>query len=319
MLRCLLFYVKQFSPSLLCHHTCMTLVSLLFSVYIPATKCYEGKLGDCKAFLFQCSLVFELQPLTYINDWAKIAHVLGSSTGRTRSWGSAFWHSSQNANPTFAEFSVEMSSIFDHPVASSDASNCLLSLRQGSLSAANYSVEFRTLATELGWGEKALQSIFLKGLNEAVKDSLVGRAETADLQGLIALAIKVDNRLRERRRERLSGPRAGFGEAITSRLSSRPPEEISNDTKNAFSSSRPEEPMQLGQIRLTPTERDQRIRGGLCLYCEESGHQLATCPQRLNLRAHQSQTGFWWVAHFPLLTPKTPQHWGQYFLQWRDS
>ena len=47
-----------------------------------------------------------------------------------------------------------------------------------------------------------LQSIFLKGLNEAVKDCLVGRAGTKSLQKLIALAIKVDNGLRERRRER---------------------------------------------------------------------------------------------------------------------
>lgn len=250
--------------------------------YVTAPERYEGKLGDCKSFLFQCSLVFELQRLTYVNDRATIADVLGLLTGRARSWGTAFWHSSQNANATFAEFSAEMSSIFDHPVASSDASNHLLSLRQGPLSAANYSVEFRTLATELGWDDKALQSISLKGLNEEVKDSLVGRAETADLQGLIALAIKVDNRLRERRIERLSGPQAGFGEATTSRLSSRPPEGMSTDTNTAFSSSRSKEPMQLGWNRLTPTERDRRFRGGLCLYCGESGHRLATCPQRLN-------------------------------------
>lgn len=83
--------------------------------YVPAPERYEGKLGDCKSFLFQCSLVFELQPLTYINDCAKIAYVLGLLTGRARSWGTAFWHSSQNANATFAEFSAEMSSIFDHP------------------------------------------------------------------------------------------------------------------------------------------------------------------------------------------------------------
>ncbi|XP_030281596.1 uncharacterized protein LOC115586588 [Sparus aurata] len=43
-----------------------------------------------------------------------------------------------------------MMSVFDHPISSHDASNQLFSLRQGSLSAANYSVEFRTLAAELG-------------------------------------------------------------------------------------------------------------------------------------------------------------------------
>ena len=45
------------------------------------------------------------------------------------------------------------------------------------------------------------RAFFLKGLNDTVKDYLVGRAETESLQELIALAIKIDNRLRERRRE----------------------------------------------------------------------------------------------------------------------
>lgn len=103
-----------------------------------------------------------------------MAYVLGLLTGRASSWGTAFWHSPHTANATFENFSAEMSSIFDHPVASSDTSNRLLSLRQGHLSAANYSVEFRTLAAELGWDDKALQSIFMRGLNEAVKDSIVG-------------------------------------------------------------------------------------------------------------------------------------------------
>lgn len=98
-----------------------------------------------------------------------------------------------------------MSSAFVHPVASSDASNHLLSLRQGSLSTANYSVEFCTLATELGW-DKALQSIFMRGLNEAIKDSIVGRAKTSDLQALIALDIKVDNRLRKTQGEIAGSP-----------------------------------------------------------------------------------------------------------------
>lgn len=244
--------------------------------FVPAPERYEGRLGECRSFLFQCSLVFELQPLTYISDRAKIAYVLGLLTGRARSWGTAFWHSSANTNATFHEFSAEMSSVFDHPIASSDASNRLLSLRQGPLSAANYSVEFRTLATELGWDDGALQSIFLRGLNEAVKDSIVGRAETKDLQELITLAIKVDNRLRERRREKGQGSQVGLGEATTSRPSFRPSERGFTDTSSAtVSPLRAEEPMQLGRNQLTPSERDRRFRGGLCLYCGEPGHQLA--------------------------------------------
>ena len=33
--------------------------------FIPAPERYEGDLGSCRAFLLQCSLVFEMQPQTY--------------------------------------------------------------------------------------------------------------------------------------------------------------------------------------------------------------------------------------------------------------
>ena len=32
---------------------------------IPAPQRYGGDLGSCRSFLIQCSLVFEMQPLTY--------------------------------------------------------------------------------------------------------------------------------------------------------------------------------------------------------------------------------------------------------------
>ena len=161
-------------------------------------------------------------------------------------------------------------------------------------------MEFRTLAAELGWDDVPFQSIFLKGLNEAIKDCLVGTAEIEDLQELIPLAIKVDNRLRERRREKgqaafSPGTVASFRTA-TSPAPFGPPEYHSANDNLAAATARQEEPMQLGRHQLTPAERSRRFKEGLCIYFGQSGHQLATCPQRLNANPHQSQSGFWWVA-----------------------
>ena len=128
--------------------------------FVPAPERYDGCLGECKTFLFQCSLVFGQQPLTYANDTTKIAYVLGLLTGRARSWGAAFWNSPLTVNATYQQFTTEITSVFDHPITSSDTSNRLLSLRQGSTSIADYSVEFCTLAAEVGWGDQALQRIF---------------------------------------------------------------------------------------------------------------------------------------------------------------
>lgn len=81
-------------------------------------------------------------------------------------------------------------------------SSRLCSLKQGTLSVAEYSVEFRTVAAETGWNNVALQGQFLQGLDDSIRDELAARDEPEILDDLISLAIRIDNRLWERRRER---------------------------------------------------------------------------------------------------------------------
>lgn len=134
----------------------------------------------------------------------------------------------------------------------------------------------------------------MRGLNEAIKDSIVGSVETSDLQELITLAIKVDNRLRERRRERFQVSETGATVFSASDYPCRVPESKATNTSTPSSPSVcTEKPMQLGWNRLTPAEWNRRFKDGLCISCGEPGHQLAACPLRLNPKPHQSQTGFW--------------------------
>lgn len=73
-----------------------------------------------------------------------------------------------------------------------------MNLKQGANSVADYSVGFWTLAADSKWNEDVLQGAFLNGLNEVVKDELAVRDEPNDLNGLVSLAIKIDNRFWER-------------------------------------------------------------------------------------------------------------------------
>ena len=162
--------------------------------FIPAHERYEGDLGQCRPFLLQCSLVFELQPQTYPTD--------GALRGEALAWAMAVWERGSPACFDDSIFTEEMQRISNHPVRGREASERLLFLCQGSRSVASFTVEFRTLAVESGWNEEALQGVFLNALGSDVKDELTSREESSDLEHLIALAIRVDNRLRERRRER---------------------------------------------------------------------------------------------------------------------
>ncbi len=114
------------------------------------------------------------------------------------------------------------------------------------------------LASESGWKEQALMGVFIKSLSEELKEELASREETKSLEDLISLAIRIDNRLRERNRGRYYMPRRSAPPLELS-LSPAVPSNPQTPTEPLVPPAAPEEPMQLGRARLTPSERQCRI------------------------------------------------------------
>ncbi|PWA27301.1 hypothetical protein CCH79_00021085, partial [Gambusia affinis] len=121
--------------------------------------------------------------------------------------------------------------------------------KQGSRSVAEFAIDFRTLAATSGWNDEALKGAFIQALNEALKDELVCRDEPASLEDLIALAIKIDNRLRGRFREKRGFKPVLFSDKFA-------PDVAMETTSNTLP---PEEPMQIGRTRISPAERQRRL------------------------------------------------------------
>lgn len=255
--------------------------------HVPDPEHYTGDMGKCGGFLLQCSLVFTQKPVTYASDSSKVAFIMGLLKGRALDWAAAKWQNNPEIRNNFSAFEEELRRVFDHPVQGREASKRLLTLHQGNRSVADYSVEFRTLAAETGWDDLALQSVFLNGLSEQLKDELALKDDSDNLDSMISTAIKMDNRLRERRRERASRqPSNTFCRSVpaqTSSVPTVPTQEPSGQTHQNTEL----EPMQVGRARLTPTERMRRIKAGVCIYCGQMGHFLATCPARPKDGAHQ--------------------------------
>lgn len=255
--------------------------------HVPDPEHYSGDMGKCGAFLLQCSLVFSQKPYTYTTDCSKIAFVMGLLRGRALAWASATWETTPTIRHNYNVFVGELRKVFDHPVQGKEAAKRLLSLRQASRSAAEYSIDFRTLAAEAGWDDVALQSVFINGLNEQLKDELAVREEHDTLDTLISITIRLDNRLRERRRDR-NRPQPSpqcWPSTSRPRVSSDTPLPLTSQTRPVEFSD--VEPMQLGRAHLTQSERLHRLQSGECFYCGKAGHFLTHCPVRPKERAHQ--------------------------------
>ena len=243
---------------------------------LSSPRPFDGNFETCATFIMQCELVFVHQPSMFSTDAARVAYVTNLLTGRAAQWATASWSMGASFCLSYRDFVAELRKVFHHPVCGRDPGTRLSSIQQGSGSVTEYSVEFRLAAAESGWNDQSLRVTFQKGLSDAVKDQLATREEPTSLDDLINLAIRIDGRLRERRRERaprglLSTPQPASTPAyFTSPLA------IPTTSQTATG----EEPMQLGRTRLTLAEREARFKAGLCLYCGQKGHRISSCPTR---------------------------------------
>ncbi len=133
----------------------------------------------------------------------------------------------------------------------------LLTLRQRTQSAAEYAIQFRTLAAGSGWNDEALIVCFENGLSEELKDELATRDPMYSLERLIDKVILLDNRLRQRR---------------IPRPNTHSPQSFRQPLPRVWY-------LLIGRTRLSAQERIRRMNSHLCLYCGLQGHYRSLCPE----------------------------------------
>uniref|UniRef100_A0A9J7XUZ1 CCHC-type domain-containing protein n=1 Tax=Cyprinus carpio carpio TaxID=630221 RepID=A0A9J7XUZ1_CYPCA len=234
---------------------------------------YDGDPNSCRAFLSQCSLVFALQPRRYVTEESQVAFVITLLKGRAREWATAVWDACAPFCATFQDFRAEMIKLFDRSAQGDEAASQLSRLNQNGRSVTDYSIQFRTLAATCHWNEAALRARFREGLKDEIQDEIVTHELPRDFDSLVELALRIEGRL-QRRHQRW-----------TERSSWTLGEGVSNSTLNASPSVVNPEPMQVGHLRLTVKEKQDRLVRGLCLYCGKPGHRAIRCP--LKAGAHQ--------------------------------
>ncbi|KAK3567115.1 hypothetical protein QTP86_010087, partial [Hemibagrus guttatus] len=226
---------------------------------------FDGSANRCRGFLRQCEVFFAHQPGMYSNEETQCAFLMSLLTNRALEWASAVWDADPQIRSSFSHFAGLIQEGFEYPAGGKDISVQLMELRQGTDTAADYTIMFRTLAAQLGWNDASLWAVFLAGLNPELQTELACRAEATTLSQFVATAIRLDNL---RRQHQAGDSRAG---------------PVCHRSQTDYPSFREEapEPMQLGRSRLADPTHSQQGRMRLCYHCGAAGHQSSRCPERV--------------------------------------
>ncbi|KAH9263040.1 hypothetical protein BASA83_013656 [Batrachochytrium salamandrivorans] len=221
---------------------------------------FDGTRKHFRGFINQLELVFQLQSDRYNTDQKMIATLGTLLTGNALAWYNPYLE-----KPHLYEYDLSAWPRFKEKLRATFGE-----INQPSLQNSNFAPLGRETILRYLCGfvppinsrsrleRLCPSSQFYFGLSYEIKDALVHFDTPSTLSLAVQQAIKVDNRLYERRLERT---------------------EIQYDMDIDFARRGP----------LTSEERQQRMSRGLCLVCGQSGHLKANCPKsNPNFRAPKS-------------------------------
>ncbi|MBW0501267.1 hypothetical protein O181_040982 [Austropuccinia psidii MF-1] len=160
---------------------------------------------------------------------------------------------------------------------------------------ASYIADFRSLVSRIGdWGERALIHHFRRGLASSILDQLASHPSNIDsLQDLMDVSLELDTRYHERQREK-NHHQEKRPEASKSNSSHHQNSSSSSHKKKNFHSQKQDKPhysLLNKDFKLKSSEKERRIKEGLCTYCGGK-HSLESCFKRPQNKLTQPSGSF---------------------------
>ena len=274
------------------------------SVRAPKVSNPEPFFGDQEKFqdfVQQLHLVFNSDPTRYLGTQAKLSYAASYLRGAAKKWFTP--HVDEITGvisfATFEIFIVALKATFDDPDPDATAQRKLRELTQGSDTAATYHSKFITVLGKLNVTDTSRIAAFRHGLNEPIKDLLVGKQVPDVFDEFVQFCIRLDNDFRARQKEKkFSSSNSSFrpvhpSDRMNLSRSNKPPSQFfKNRTFGAASHFPPmtqnpstatgthSGPMDLSAGRrgpLTDSEKAHRHANNLCLYCGKPGHFASDC------------------------------------------
>uniref|UniRef100_A0A3Q3B1E4 DUF4939 domain-containing protein n=1 Tax=Kryptolebias marmoratus TaxID=37003 RepID=A0A3Q3B1E4_KRYMA len=74
---------------------------------------FNGESNQCRLFLTQCEIHFELLPSSFPSDRAQVAFVISLLTGKAKIWGTTLWQLDSPICYNYRSFAQELIWVFD--------------------------------------------------------------------------------------------------------------------------------------------------------------------------------------------------------------
>ena len=131
------------------------------------------------------------------------------------------------------------------------------------------------------WHDSTKKAKFYEGLNDELKDALIGRVDDDDsFEQYARKCIVLDRQLEQRRLEK-AGKRT-FPSGSNSGSTTAPTATTAKSTTTTATGTQPG-PMDLSfatRKKLTEEQKQYRRANNLCIYCGKCGHFVSSCPAK---------------------------------------
>ncbi|MBW0577865.1 hypothetical protein O181_117580 [Austropuccinia psidii MF-1] len=263
---------------------------------MKAPECFDGTQPfKVRNFMPSCQLIFHNDPANFSQDRKKVLYATSCLIGRTAKWFEPYLSNLNNQDSSYLLnswplFESQLFTLFGDPneVRKAEAELDGLRMKEGG-NVALYIAHFRSLVSRIGyWGERALIHHFRKGLASRILDQLASHPSNIDsLQDLMDISLELDTRYHERQKEKKP-------EASKSNSSHHKNSSSSSHKKKNFHSQKWDKPhssLLNKDFKLKGSEKEIRIKEGLCTYCGRK-QGLDSCFKRAQNKLTQPSGSF---------------------------